>query len=164
MKKLIQSTYFISIILVIILICYIQKREGINEFVTREANTYSQFTDYTFTTFEDASAPIGIVQEYRWVLKDIPERGSAITFYVIHQNIEIYVGDQLLYHLYPSERNTLARTVGCDWAKAFLHETDSGKEVRILVYPIYETSISNSLTIYTGDYGIICNTIIQFSV
>lgn len=164
MKKLIHIIYYISIILFLMLIIYIQKRERIDEFVTRENEDYTQFTDYEFTTYTDPAAPIGIVQEYTWYLQDIPKQGSSICFYVIHQNVEIYVDNQLLYHLYPSKTNSLSKTVGCDWAKAFLNEEDSNKEVRILVYPIYETSIGNSLTIYTGDYGIICNSVIQNNI
>ena len=46
-------------------------------------------------------------------------------FLKFHQNVEIYVDNQLLYHLYPSKNNSLSKTVGCDWAKAFLNEDPS---------------------------------------
>ena len=161
MKKIVHGIYCVSLILVFAMLIYIHQHEHLNEFVARDTRTYTQQTDYNFTTYEDDSAPIGIVQEYSWILPEIPKHGSCITFLVIHQNIEIYLENELLYSLQRSEKNVLAKTVGCDWAKAFLNTEDAGKQVRILVYPIYETSISNYLAIYAGDYATICNTIVQ---
>lgn len=161
MKKWVHSLYAISLILVICMLIFIHYHERIDESIARDTNGYSIYTDYTFTTHQSSSAPIGIVQEYHWTLQDIPKRGGCIAFYTIHQNIEIYLEQELLYSLRRSDQKHFAKTVGCDWAKAFLYEEDNGKEIRVLVYPIYKTSIDNTLTIYAGDYATICNTIVQ---
>lgn len=161
MKKWVHSLYAISLILIISMLIFIHNHEYVDEYMIRDTNSYSIHTDYTFTTYPSSSAPLGIVQEYRWTLQNVPKRGGGISFYTIHQNIEIYLEQELLYSLRRSDQNVLSKTVGCDWAKAFLYEEDNGKEIRVIVYPIYETSIGNTLSIYIGDYATICNTIVQ---
>ena len=120
MKKWVHSLYAISLILVICMLIFIHYHERIDESIARDTNSYSIYTDYTFTTYQSSSTPIGIVQEYHWTLQDIPKRGGCIAFYTIHQNIEIYLEQDLLYSLRRSDQNHFAKTVGCDWAKAFL--------------------------------------------
>lgn len=161
MKKLVHGLYAISLILVICILIFIYTHEHPDEYVARDTSSYSICTDYNFTTYHNSSAPVGIVQEYRWTLHNVPKHGGCISFYTIHQNIEIYLEQELLYSLHRSEENHFGKTIGCDWAKAFLNEDDNGKEICILVYPIYQTSIGNTLTIYTGNYATICNTIVQ---
>lgn len=161
MKMYVKVIYGISLALVFFLLIFFRVHETSEEYIARDEAECSILTDYEVTSYEDESAPIGITQEYRWTLHDVPTRGGAIAFYVVHQEIEVYIDDRLVYSLMSDKDNLLTKTTGYNWAKAFLYPEDEGKEIRILVYPIYQTSIRNDLAIYYGNYDIICNTLFQ---
>lgn len=161
MKKHVKIIYGFSLVLVLFMLILFHAHERSDEYVLNDERECSILTDYDVTSYDDESAPIGITQEYKWILRDIPARDGCITFYIIHQEIEIYIEDTLAYSLHAAEDNFFSKTVGCDWAKAYLSPDDEGKEIRILVHPIYESSIGNDLTIYYGNYDTICNHIVQ---
>lgn len=155
MRKYVKIVYGISLALVILMLTCFFIYRGVDETVARENAGYRILTDYEMTTYENEAAPVGKTQEYRWIVEDVVHRNSCITFYTIHQEIEIYIEDQLLYQLTANDAKLFSKTTGCDWAKAYIGPDDIGKELRILVHPIYETSISNELKIYFGTYEVI---------
>lgn len=157
MKMYVKVIYGISLALAFLLLILFRINEKSDEYIARDEAECSIFTDYEVTSYTDEAAPMGIAQEYRWTLNDVPKRGGAIAFYAVHQEIEIYIGDTLVYSLMSGQNNLFSKTTGYNWSKAFLYPEDEGKEIRILVYPIYQSSIRNDLTIYYGNYDIICN-------
>lgn len=161
MRKTIRFIYIFSVALVLLLLGLFHFYEQVDETIPRGNTGYEILEDYEFTAYEDSTAPIGVTQEYRWTLTDIPSHDACITFYIIHQEIEVYVGEELIYSLKKADGNFLSQTVGCDWAQAYLYPTDEGKEVRILVRPIYESGLGNTLTIYYGVYSAIRNQIVN---
>ncbi len=159
MKMYVKVIYGLSLTLVFFLLIFFRVHETSDEYIARGEAECNILTDYEVTSYANESAPIGITQEYRWTLHDVPKRGGAIAFYVVHQEIEIYIDDKLVYSLMSGKDNLFSKTTGYNWAKAYLYPEDEGKEIRILVQPIYQTSIRNDLTIYYGNYDIICNTL-----
>ena len=153
MRKTIRFIYIFSITLALVLLGFFHFYEKVDESIPRGNAGFITFNDYEFSAYEDVNAPIGVTQEYRWILTDIPDHDASITFYIIHQEVEVYVDNKLIYNLKKSDGNYLSQTVGCDWAQAYLYPSDEGKEIRILVHPIYESGISNLLTIYYGEYN-----------
>ena len=160
MRKSIRFIYIFSITLVIVLLGLFHFYEKTDETILRGNAGFTILEDYSFSAYENVNAPAGVTQEYRFTLTDIPKHDACITFYIIHQEVEVYVGDELIYSLKKSDGNYLSKTVGCDWAQAYLYASDEGKEVRILVHPIYESGIGNILTLYYGEYGAIRSEII----
>ncbi len=159
MKTYVKVLYGISLTLVFFMLVFFHVHEKADEYIARDATEYRILTDYEVTSYADESAPVGITQEYRWILHDVPKQYGVVAFYVFHQEIEIYLEDELIYSLTAGEDNLVSKTPGYRWAKAPLYPEDEGKELRILVHPVYETSIRNDLTIYYGNYGTICNAV-----
>ena len=155
MRKSIRFIYIFGIALVGIMLTLFHFHEQVDETITRGSTHFTILSDYEFTAYENASAPAGITQEYRFTLKDVPDHDGCITFYIIHQEVEVYVENTLIYSLKKSDGNYISKTVGCDWAQAYLYPEDEGKELRILVHPVYESGIGNTLTLYYGDHGTI---------
>lgn len=160
MRKTIRFIYIFSITLVIVLLGLFHFYEKVDETIPRGNAGFTIFNDYDFSAYENSNAPAGVTQEYRWKLTNIPNHDACITFYIIHQEVEIYIDDELVYSLHKSDGNYLSQTVGCDWAQAYLYASDEGKEIRILVHPVYESGIGNLLTIYYGEYGAIRSEVI----
>lgn len=159
MKMYVKVIYGLSLTFVFFILVFIYHHEKSDEYIARDEAECSILTDYEVTSYANESAPIGITQEYKWTLRDVPKRGGAIAFYVVHQEIEIYIDDKLVYSLTSGKDNRFTKTTGYNWSKAFLYPEDEGKEIRILVHPIYQTSIRTALKIYYGNYDIICNTL-----
>jgi len=141
----------ICAVIVAIMLTLFQHHEKVNRYIARENESYCVWTDYEYSTYEDTNTPMGIVQEYRWTIKEAPARNSCLAFYLVHQYAEIYIDDELLFRLFSNEENLFSHTIGSDWARANLSASDINREIRILIYPIYETSINRTLTIYYGS-------------
>ncbi len=150
-KRPVHVLSFIVFIIVTVMLTLFQHHEKVNRFVARENDSYCIWTDYEYTTYEDANAPMGVVQEYTWTITETPPRNSCIAFYLVHQYAEIFIDDELLFCLFSNEKNLFSDTIGSDWARANLYAADVNREIRILVYPIYETSMNKTLTIYYGS-------------
>lgn len=161
MRKKIRFLYIAGMLLAGFLLLVFLFHEKTDENIARGDATFTIIEDYQFGAYEDPNAPIGITQEYRFTLKDIPAHDACLSFYIIHQEIEVFVENELIYSLKKADGKYISDTVGCDWAQAFLLPKDEGKEVRILVYPIYESGIGNTLTIYYGDHSTICSHIVS---
>lgn len=161
MRKTLRFIYILSIAFVILLLGFFHFYEKTSEVISRGDTSFTILNDYDFSAYENINAPIGVTQEYRWTLQNIPNQNACITFYIIHQEIEIFVDNELIYSLQKSDGNYLSKTIGCDWAQAYLSPSDEGKEIRILVHPVYESGIGNRLTIYCGNYGAIRHQIIM---
>lgn len=152
MKKYAKIIYLVSIIAVLLLLTIFCFHEKADEFVMSDKEEYRVLEDYEYVSYDDSASPTGITQEYRWTLTDIPKRNGVVASYIVHQGIEIYVDDELVYSLNPGEDNSFSKGVGCKLVRAYLYPEDEGKEIRILVHPLYKTSIQNKLTIYLGNY------------
>ncbi len=164
MRNRVRIVYIISLILMFFMLTIFAFGERVDEKIMRGEADYTILTDYELTAYENEEAPIGITQEYRWTLENVPTHDACVTFYIIHQEVEVYVDDELIYSLTKAEGDYISKTVGCDWAQAFLLPEDEGKELRILVHPIYESSIGNELTIYYGDHGNIRDAVLQNNI
>lgn len=164
MKMYVKVIYGLSLTFVFFMLIFFHVHEKSDEYIARDEAECRILTDYEVTSYANESAPVGITQEYKWTLSDVPKRGGAVTFYVFHQEVEIYLGDELVYSLMSGKDNLCSKTTGYQWAKAYLYPEDEGKEIRILIHPIYSTSIRNDLTIYYGNYDTICAAIFDKSL
>lgn len=75
-------------------------------------------------------------KECSFMLKQV-EHSETLAFYVAHNEVEVYVGDECVYFL-RSTKDDVFTTVGDTWVMIPLYEEDAGKEVRVLLTPLYE--------------------------
>lgn len=88
----------------------------------------------------EPNAPLGVAVEYRFDLPGISVHDPYFVFYVTHQYARVYLGDELLYAIeYPRE-NGFGNTVGDCWIQVPLYLEDSGKQIRVELLPVYESS------------------------
>ena len=164
MRKYVRIIYGISVALAFLMLLLFHFHEKTDSVVMRTDDSYEIVNDYEFSTYDDETAPIGVVQEYKWVLGNIPKHDACVTFYLIHQEVEVYIGDELIYSLKRPTEHNFSKTTGCLWPQIFLYEEDAGKEIRILVRPIYQSSLRNHLTIYLGDHSVILDTLVERNI
>lgn len=163
-KRPIHYFSAIGLLTVVIMLSLFLFHEKVDRYTSRENFSYSVLTDYEYTSYEDPNAPLGIVEEYRWTITEAPPPSSCLTFYLVHQYAEVYVDDELLFSLSSNPNNLFAKTIGCAWAKAFIYASDINKQVRILVYPVYEATIARPLTIYYGSLNAVVANMIDLNL
>lgn len=155
MKNLAKIIYALCAGLVLILILTFGFEPQVNEYILRGNTSYEILTDYEVTAYKNENAPIGITQQYRYILQDIPTYNGCVTFYIVHQEVDAYLDGELVYQLKVSDENSIAKTTGYEWAEIYINKADEGKELLIEVHPVYESSLTNYLEIYFGDLNAI---------
>jgi len=102
-------------------------------------------------------SPIGVIHEFRFTLEDV-HHGETLTFFINHHNVEIYLEEECVYNL--TAAAGAIRTPGGVWPRIPLDETDSGKEIRVVLIPLYrdyqdETPdflLGSALAIYKASF------------
>ncbi|MGN0983096.1 MAG: sensor histidine kinase [Candidatus Limivicinus sp.] len=105
---------------------------------SREAGGLSTVRDYSCREIENADAPIGIVKEYTFRLDEGLEKDTYLAFYTVHQYAEIHIEGQLVYSMKPAAK-AIVKTVGSSWTMIPLYREDAGKEIRVELFPAYES-------------------------
>ena len=155
MKNLAKIIYAFCAGLVLIMILTFAFGQQVNESILRGEPTFKILTDCEVTAYKNENAPIGITQEYKCILQDIPTYNGCVTFYTAHQEVDAYLDGELVYQLKISEDNTITKTPGYEWAEIYIDEADEGKELVIHLHPSYESSLVNKPQIYFGDLNAI---------
>ncbi len=158
MKKLVQTIYFIFFIFFILLQCYIDITFSNVIKDRKHTGGYEIINKYTESQAEDPDAPIGIRNIYTWTLDNINEDYRKLIFYSKHQNVEVYLGNELIYSLYPNKGNLFGKTPGNIWNELTLSEEDNGQEIRIELLPVYKNYKNAVPVFYFGaKYDIAMN-------
>lgn len=151
MKKTIQILYGLSVIGVVFFFIYVCNTFQDDVFQSREDTGYHCLTSYDREDIQDENTPVGVKSEYVIHNLEIPEGGRSLVFYTIHQNAEVYIGDELVYRLQPAESNPFGKTPGNVWNTIPIYEKDAGQEIKIVLIPVYSSSVDIVPDFYFGD-------------
>lgn len=143
-------------VLFLLVFLYMALFENVSVFAARNIRTYTVIDDCTEREIEDPQAPAGIRREYSWVLDDIGTNDNCLGFYLIHHYAEVYLDDELVYSLMPDEDNRIARGVSSNWVLIPIYPEDSGREVRVIVTPMYENVENREIEFAIGSRYSIC--------
>lgn len=122
----------------LLLLVYLGVTNNIEVYQERQNKGYKQVEDYEYFEVEDSEAPLGIKKEYRWILEDTSKGDTCFAFYVVHQYVEVLIDGQMVYSLRYSENNQMSKTTGSNWVMIPLYPEDTGKEICIVITPIYK--------------------------
>lgn len=121
----------------------------------RHADDFFIVSDYECLEVEDPDAPIGVIKQYRFIFDKELEKDTYLSFYTVHQYVEIYIDGQFKYGMKPSS-NSFIRTVGSNWTMFPLYREDAGKEIRVNIIPIYESFRNRKVEFLLGSRISIC--------
>lgn len=161
MNKLSKLLYLLCTLSVFSLMALFAFHEQASIFDSKPEQTYCMIEDYTYSSVTDASAPCGILQEYHWTLRDIPLSNGVVLFYFTHQEVEVTIGNRLVYSLAIDPQNYFSEGVGFGVVKIPVYPEDEGQLISLKVRPVYKSSIHNKLALYFGDYSKIALEIIK---
>lgn len=162
MKGIIVKIYIFLLIVCVAVLAFMFStfnREGMQRQQTKK---YQVLNDYTYNRYADQTAPVGVREEYRFTFGEIEGSYRNFIFYTAHQNVTVFVDGERVYLMRPFIANDFGKTPGCVWNSVALEDAEEGKEVRVVIYPVYESSIGVTPSFYFGEeYRIAMDVILQ---
>ena len=139
------------VLLLFIGICgFIEIYEEENVIHNRISKQKKVIENISMSEVEDETAPIGIRQEYRWVLEPLTENENCMAFYVRHQYVKVYFDEELIYQLMPKKEKWIGKTLGAEWVNIPVYREDVGKEVKVEIFPVYQDIVEKEVTFLSG--------------
>ena len=152
LQKAAALSYQAIAALFLLFFVYICCFENVSMESARPLRTSSTVEDYAAEDIADPSAPIGVRREYRWTLGDVTDNDSSLAFYVVHHYAEVFLDGELIYRLVPMDTNRIGKSISSNWVIVPLYPADSGKEVRVVLTPVYESVRSRPVEFHIGSF------------
>lgn len=102
--------------------------------MSRAAGDFAAVEGVSFEKIRDDYAPAGIINECRFTLGEIGH-ADTLAFFINHHHVEVYLAEECVYSL--TADHGPIRTPGGFWPMIPLCGEDAGKEVRVVLTPLY---------------------------
>lgn len=122
-----------------------------NLFEARKSQQYHIVPNAEYRELEDPQAPAGVRKEYVFKLTSEETEENYLAFYLVHHYAQVYTDGEMIYSLMPQDGKKVTKTVGCNWVMIPLHSEDAGKEIKIIVTPVYESVAGRDVEFLTGS-------------
>lgn len=107
--------------------------------------------DYACREIHSTDAPIGVKKEYTFTISDNLSIDTHLAFYTVHQYVDVYLDGENVYTLKPSKGKRISNTVGSNWVMIPLYREDAGKEIRVVITPVYESFKNREVEFFIGS-------------
>ena len=149
-----MAAVFFGIVLALFLVFFVHM--GISENVHVESqgtsHSYTVISEYSQERILDETAPIGIRDIYRWTLGQLPGDECCLCFYISHHHAQVYIDGELNYSLTGSEENRVGGTISSNWVSLPVHQHDSGKEITVVLTPLFSGVEDNHVEFLLGSH------------
>lgn len=150
MKKKMTILYIVNIAVIIIFLLFTCVACKTDVFRQRETKGYELLTEVEVQQVEAAGAPLGVNEECILQFDEITTEGNSLMFYSHHQYVAVYIGDELVYQMQPSKDNPFGKTPGSLWNEVPIYRDDVGKEIRVVLSPVYDNVKDSVPEFYFG--------------
>lgn len=144
-------SYAVVAIAFLLFFLYIALFEDVSVYKARSTRACTTIENYTEKKIEDSTAPAGIRKEYRFTLGNTDTSENSLGFYLVHSYAEVYFDDELMYQLVPDEKNYFYKDISSNWVIIPVYPEDTGKEVRVIVTPVYKSVVNRSIQFHLGS-------------
>lgn len=110
---------------------------------------YGEWNDLECEVISDEDAPAGVRKIYTGV-PNVQEKDDCIAFYVVHQYVEVYFGDELQCAYVPAQGLNMGKTLGSTWIMVNLSHWEEGEVVRIEITPVYDDFVERQVDFLLG--------------
>lgn len=142
--------YGIALCLVMVLMVFLGIMEQPDRYEKRWNNSFRIVSDYLYEEQNREDTPVGVVKVYRFPIENLKPDDNCLAFYVVHQYVDVYMEDELIYHLGPSKQTDFVKTTGSNWVMIPMYKEDEGKKVRVEVTPVYSNFVSWKIDFLIG--------------
>ena len=144
-------TYAVCICIALVFIVYICNNLKNDVYFSRITNDYVTLTPESFTTTEGSDCPLGVYNTASFKIDTSCLEDSHLVFFTIHEAVEIFIDDELVFSLQPDKSNAFSKTTGPNWNNILLSPSDSGKLLKVVLVPLYENRIGYCPEFYLGS-------------
>ncbi|MGN0341706.1 MAG: sensor histidine kinase [Roseburia sp.] len=158
-EGIITVWYVIAFCLVLGILVYLGIADNRQITSARVNQGYESVDDFRMETVTDDSAPAGVREIYTWTASRIDPEDDCLAFYLVHQCAQVYVDGEEIYTLTTEDKLLLGKTPGNNWVMVSLYPEDEGKDIQVVITPVYESIVGrkveflmgSELSIYTGQ-------------
>lgn len=150
LQTTVTVTYAVVLLSLFVFAVYMSCAEHSSVYQARAIDQCEILKDYTETTVEDPSAPVGIRREYRFNLSDITPTKDYLAFYIVHNYAEVRIDGETVYSLTPNENNKIGSSPSSNWVFIPLDQTDNGKDISVTVTPVYKSVVNREIEFMLG--------------
>ncbi len=161
MKKRISFLYELCVCLAVVCLIYLFFHSKNQLFVKGSTQDYCQLDQQHYTVKKDPHAPIGIREIYQIHPSEIPAESNALVFRTVHQNVDVYIDNSLVFRLKKAAGTPGGRSPGSRWNTALILAEHQGKEIRVEIQPVYEAVKGLTPVFYAGTRYSICMEIVR---
>ena len=116
----------------------------------KEARGTVHVLDYSEAIIENESAPLGVQRICTMTSSELTDGSECLAFFAIHQFVDVYVDNELVYSLKKADICNIGKTAGTNWINVSLDHQDSGKEIKVVLTPVYEDVIDMEMEFLEG--------------
>lgn len=142
----------IVLVLFLLFFVYMGLFENVHIEKSENIHTYSTVTDYTMEQAADAQAPAGVRKVYRWTLDTDHVNENCLCFYSSHHYIDVLFDGDLVYSLRSSDGNRIGGSVSSLWCSVPIGAEYAGKEVTVILTPLFDNVVDNDVEFLTGSH------------
>lgn len=103
-------------------------------------------------------------KRYSITLPSINHRGKYIFVYLIHQYAQVWLEDDLMAECTKVSDWSLGNSPGCYWLNIPVSEEDSGKQLRIITWPLYKAVENRDPRIIVSNWDVLFNALVKDSI
>ena len=103
---------------------------------SHDKREYTVLENYSYEKIESATSPAGVVNEFRFEIPEL-DHDQTFSFFFNHQNAKVYLDGVCVYSL--ESDGGLVRTPGCVRPMIPIYMEDSGKELLVVLEPVYKS-------------------------
>ena len=149
-----KISFLLSLItgfVIVALLLYLCVVDNIEMHQSREDDDYSVVESYSSREIKSDEAPIGVIDEYTFSVGKKLKHDTYLSFYTVHQYVDVYLDGNHIYSLEPSKSNRIGKTVGSNWIMIPIYREDEGKEIRVEITPVYKAFRNRKVEFVMGS-------------
>ena len=143
-QKVQKSIFTLVVVLVLVLLAILGFRENTAVINSREEEPFTMVNAVTRSLTDQ-----GV--EFSFPLDMELAHDTELVFYVSHQWVDVWVGEECVYSLCPSGELSFIKTPGSKWIRIPVYQEDAGEDVRVMLTPAYENHLEDELEFYLGS-------------
>jgi len=140
-KRIPAFLFSLTLVAFLCFFLYIGSKESVVVDRAEPITGYDVFSDMSMELSTDGNAPAGVRKIYRGILPPNLSQEDYLCFNIAHHSIEVYFDDTPAYSLTVSENNRIAKNVSSNWCIVHVGENHAGKEVTVVLTPLFEAAI-----------------------
>ena len=151
-SRSVSFLFILTVSLLLGLLIFMTADRNVDIYRTRSSDEVTRVQNVHVQMVHDPESPLGISREYHFQLTaDALSHDTYLSFQTCHHYVDVYLEKEPLYSIRPSEKYTGIKTIGAVWVTVPLYREDIGKEIRVVLTPIYENYTGQPVSFLLGS-------------